>query len=103
MHGLLHNLINILIAWSIISQHIFSSLFDLKTTPFEQVAYLVKGGEPVHVGRIDVGASPYQSVDLVSVGGGASGQEHAPVGELDPARLVLRLARLQESVGLQVS
>ena len=60
----------------------------------------MEGGEPVHVGRIDVGASPYQSVDLVSVGGGASGQEHAPVCELDSARLVLGLARLQESVGL---
>ena len=64
------------------------------------VLYLMQGSEAVDIGGVDVGAAPDEAVDLVAVGGGAGGEEDAAVGELDPAGLVLRLARLQERVGL---
>ena len=60
--------------------------------------------QPVHVCGVDVRASVFDEPQhLVLVSGGARGEKDAPVCELDPPRLPLRLRRLPRRVRLAPS
>lgn len=56
---------------------------------------LVQGGESVHIGVIDVGASVQQLEDLVRVAAGAGGQEDGAIVELHLGLLALHHRRLE--------
>lgn len=55
----------------------------------------MQGGESVHIGVIDVGASVQQLEDLVRVAAGAGGQEDGAIVELHLGLLALHHRRLE--------